>query len=473
MSSQSTSSLRWRNSCPETVNSHSRFSLADRSSHCSTPTAPTTPSTGQSVLQWSPAGNLTPVDANASLSTAKWSTHYVDGVSTETEHGTGHEGPTHTRLLPSPVTSAMRAHVRPPIAPSLALRPLSSHLGNASERTKRTSRHASYIHLPRFDDLRRLSSHIPRCMYTPPGHFPIPSSGPISSIRPFIASPPFTPIVSTPASPSSMTVADPPPSTPTGKRRYYREEDKLSIILDFVYDEMGWTVGDLLHGMFQYGKCDPVRRNETQWRQAEHAIDPKNGLHASWKRRKNDHPDEPTVLHWEDIGAATNYLLQRDPALGRVNAMNIGIAATYIEAPDCPAQALDFDDKQRRLAENARSSLTVTQLVGFIDQRHVETQGGQEPERYNRQLVLFCGDGLTFEKIVLLKHYLRFHHDPFKSFAIIEPILAPWHTVWTDIGRIFETYWGSFRESWRPTNQGTYNGKLHIPSPLILNTEIH
>ncbi|KAI0745745.1 hypothetical protein C8Q76DRAFT_604373 [Earliella scabrosa] len=444
---------------------------------------------------------------------------------------------------------------------------------------------------------------------------------------------------------------------------------------------MGWTVGDLLHAMFQYGKCDPVRRNETQWRrvsaflrggmtckpaeilkswmhhpagrqgsedsklfsscpedfeqsqsvrvaltcfaaqtvatrlvqEAEHAIDPKNGLHASRKRRKSDLPDEPTVvynaisnlnfsrsnranllpiarglLHFalsapydlysyhSRIGTmpayttvyrtleglakqeaevvrahgmdpslvrfylgdnVQNFLLQRDPALGRVNAMNIGIAATYIEAPDCPAKALDFDDKQRRLAENARSSLTVTQLLGFIDQRHVETvgillllrilvntipelaiyqsevslryrtrgkklplkeecskvhplatsgknetvttelkdalvdflqQGGQEPERYNRQLVLFCGDGLTFEKIVLLKHYLRFHDDPFKSFAIIEPILAPWHTVWTDIGRIFETYWGSFLSN-DPSTLAYSAAKIHRHAPSNLS----
>ncbi|KAJ2972242.1 hypothetical protein NUW54_g12312 [Trametes sanguinea] len=40
-----------------------------------------------------------------------------------------------------------------------------------------------------------------------------------------------------------------------------------------------------------------------------------------------------------------NYLLQRDPRIGRVNALRIGTAATFVEAPDIPLKALDLDDK--------------------------------------------------------------------------------------------------------------------------------
>lgn len=169
-----------------------------------------------------------------------------------------------------------------------------------------------------------------------------------------------------------------------------------------------------------------------------------------------------------------NYLQQRDPCLGRVNTLTVGMAATYVEYPDCPVEAVDFDDRQQRIKENTRASLTVNQLFSLIDQRHVETTGillllrvlvnhipeltsyqkevsiryrsraqklampsttatkvhplgtsgknetittdlkdavfdflgqvGQEREQYTRQLVLFCGDGLTFEKAVLLKY---------------------------------------------------------------------
>ncbi|KAL1943190.1 hypothetical protein VTO73DRAFT_4265 [Trametes versicolor] len=208
-----------------------------------------------------------------------------------------------------------------------------------------------------------------------------------------------------------------------------------------------------------------------------------------------------------------NYLLQRDARIGRVNALRIGIAATYVETPDAPLTAFDFDDKQRRLAANERASLTVRQLIGFVDQRHRETVGvlhwlrilvnhipelarykesvslwfrtraakqrlpekpapvhplatsgknetittelkdglvdfleqcGQEPADYHRRLILCGGDGLTFEKMVQLKNYLRFHSDPFESLAIVQPVLAPWHTGWTDTSRIIESHWGAY-----------------------------
>ncbi len=51
------------------------------------------------------------------------------------------------------------------------------------------------------------------------------------------------------------------------------------------------------------------------------------------------------------------------------------MAATYVEAPDCPVAALDYDDKMRRVAANERSCLTVPQLIGLIDQDHRQTIG--------------------------------------------------------------------------------------------------
>jgi hypothetical protein len=68
-----------------------------------------------------------------------------------------------------------------------------------------------------------------------------------------------------------------------------------------------------------------------------------------------------------------NYTRQRDHRIGRVNKMNIGIAATYCEFEDIDLKAADLDDKIRRVAENKRASLTVEQLLAMIDQQHLDT----------------------------------------------------------------------------------------------------
>lgn len=221
---------------------------------------------------------------------------------------------------------------------------------------------------------------------------------------------------------------------------------------------------------------------------------------------------DATLVKFKVVDNVQHYVNQRDARVGRENHMNVGIAGTYIEAPTCPVVALDLDDKRRRLAENKRASLTVDQLLGFIDMEHRETVGvlqwlrvltsyvpqlstlqedvseayrtrgkklalpataakvhplatsgknetvttelkdalldfmgqtGQLPSDYNRQLMLIAGDGLTFEKIVLLKNYMQFHDDSFESFELVQPVLAPWHTVWADLCRIVSTWYGS------------------------------
>ncbi len=231
-----------------------------------------------------------------------------------------------------------------------------------------------------------------------------------------------------------------------------------------------------------------------------------------------------------------NYHLQRDARIGRVNALRIGTAATYVETPDTPITALDLDDKQQRLACNERASPTVPILIGLVDQRHRETVGilhwlrvlvnhipeldeykesvslwfrtrgakqrlpakpavvhplatsgknetittelkdglvdfleqcGQSPGDYHRRLILCGGDGLTFKKMVQLKHYLRFHPDPFERLAIMQPVLAPWHTVWTDTSRVIESHWGSYLSP-DPSTLGHNAAKLgrHAPANL-------
>ncbi|KAH9949518.1 hypothetical protein B0H21DRAFT_672644, partial [Amylocystis lapponica] len=207
-----------------------------------------------------------------------------------------------------------------------------------------------------------------------------------------------------------------------------------------------------------------------------------------------------------------NYLLQRDPRLGRENTLNIGIAATYVEAPYADPKAFDVEDKRRRLAEGRRKDLTVEDLIGFIDQNHREVVGslqwlrtlvhyvpeltkyrdhvsmlyktrgakrrlpeepskvhpfatsgmnetiiteiknasldfreqlGQTRDNHVDTIQIIGGDGLTYAQLGTLKNDLQFHDNEFDRFSAFEPVLALWHTGWTDLSRLVETHWGS------------------------------
>ncbi len=67
---------------------------------------------------------------------------------------------------------------------------------------------------------------------------------------------------------------------------------------------------------------------------------------------------------------------------------------------------------------------------------------GQEEEDYIRRLIPVGGDGLTFEKLVLLKNQLQAEPGEFHRFSILFPFLEIWHTSWTYLSTIFETHYG-------------------------------
>ena len=73
-------------------------------------------------------------------------------------------------------------------------------------------------------------------------------------------------------------------------------------------------------------------------------------------------------------------------------------------------------------------------LIDFLDQID------QHPDNYLNQLFLISGDGLTFKKILQLKKYLGNHEDSFQSFEILQPMLALWHTLWTDLSHLVEAH---------------------------------
>jgi hypothetical protein len=53
------------------------------------------------------------------------------------------------------------------------------------------------------------------------------------------------------------------------------------------------------------------------------------------------------------------------------------------------------------------------------------------------------GDGLTFQRVLEVQRYLQFHPDDLESLGVVEPILAVWHTEWTNVSRLFEAHWVS------------------------------
>jgi Family of unknown function (DUF6589) len=236
------------------------------------------------------------------------------------------------------------------------------------------------------------------------------------------------------------------------------------------------------------------------------------GLSAHESEVTLTHGRNPTKWGMIQFDNVQNYLRQRDARIGRENKMNVGMAAIYVELEGVDLAASDLDDKRKLLAENRRAEVNVEQLLGMIDQPHLETisilqwlrvltqyipelakwksqvsllyrtraaklpmpphatkvhplatsgkneqvttelkdglvdflgQAGQSSDNYNRRLMLVGGDGLTYERLHQLKNYMQFHSDPFKSLEIVQPVLAAWHTEWTDVSRIYETHFGS------------------------------
>ncbi|KIM63152.1 hypothetical protein SCLCIDRAFT_15631 [Scleroderma citrinum Foug A] len=200
-----------------------------------------------------------------------------------------------------------------------------------------------------------------------------------------------------------------------------------------------------------------------------------------------------------------------DARIGRINTMNVGIAATFIELEGISPNAFDFSVKMQSLEGSQRHQLMVTRLLRYIDQAHLDKvmslhwllilanyvpalthikkdiltgfrttaaklrlpvkaslihplatsrrnktvttelkdalfdfleQIGQTEGDYQQRVTLFSGDGLTYKKIIQLKKYLQFHEDDLQSLRTLEPTLAVWHTLWTDVSRIFESHWG-------------------------------
>ena len=82
---------------------------------------------------------------------------------------------------------------------------------------------------------------------------------------------------------------------------------------------------------------------------------------------------DPSIVGFIQTDNVQNYLRQRDLRMGRINQLNIGLAATYCELNGVNPCALDLDDKLRRVRQSTRATLTTHRLLSFIDQPHLDT----------------------------------------------------------------------------------------------------
>ncbi|KAJ7674127.1 hypothetical protein B0H17DRAFT_946931, partial [Mycena rosella] len=199
-----------------------------------------------------------------------------------------------------------------------------------------------------------------------------------------------------------------------------------------------------------------------------------------------------------------HFARQRDLRIGRENRMIIGIACTFFEFT-VDLLALDVVDKRHRTINSPRRTITVEKLLTMVDFLHLEQigvlqflealanyipeasiyscyrpmsklqapiektpirplatsgkneasipelkeafldfleQGGQTEGDYDLRHFFGGGDGMSYNNMLVLKKYLQNHQDPFQSFELLRPVLQIWHTMWTDLCRIFETHWG-------------------------------
>jgi hypothetical protein len=143
-----------------------------------------------------------------------------------------------------------------------------------------------------------------------------------------------------------------------------------------------------------------------------------------------EHLERVGVLQW--VTALVHYV----PALSHLRSQVASLYRTQARKLPLPVTAT----KVHPLATSGKNETVTTELkdamVDFF------SQIGQKEDDYLPRLILAGGDGLTYEKLLQMKRYLQLHTDRFQSFQLMEPVLELWHTMWTDLSRIYELHWG-------------------------------
>ncbi|KAF9029955.1 hypothetical protein BDP27DRAFT_1246394 [Rhodocollybia butyracea] len=93
------------------------------------------------------------------------------------------------------------------------------------------------------------------------------------------------------------------------------------------------------------------------------------------------------------------------------------------------------------LKSNGYNETTTSELLKALQDFIVQL--GQSPDlpTFSKRLILAGGDGLSYERMVQLKNYLQFLDNEYERMDILEPFLESWHTLWTNLSRIYEAHW--------------------------------
>jgi hypothetical protein len=142
------------------------------------------------------------------------------------------------------------------------------------------------------------------------------------------------------------------------------------------------------------------------------------------------HLDTISALHW--LRTLVHYVLQ-------LAGMKSAVADLFktkgrkllLEKRKSAVHPLGTSNKNEAVTTDLKDA-----MLDFFEQL------GQAEDSFSRRFILVGGDGMTFKKLLQLQRYMQVHGTEFQSFKIMRPFLELWHTLWTDLCRIFETHWG-------------------------------
>ncbi|KIK80231.1 hypothetical protein PAXRUDRAFT_36250 [Paxillus rubicundulus Ve08.2h10] len=189
------------------------------------------------------------------------------------------------------------------------------------------------------------------------------------------------------------------------------------------------------------------------------------------------------------------FLKQRDHWIGRESQMIKGFAGTAVEMEDFNPQSFDIDELIRRQLLLEQKQLSVEGIIADVNVTHlndvmalhvlkalldfvplnqinptrhskvfplatnsadeISVQGMKDAamdfiqkqlniteENLGKCVIIFSGNGKTFDQLLKLKKYLIMHEGNLKSLRCVVPMPELWHTLWMDLSRIVRGHWG-------------------------------
>ncbi|KAK7688668.1 hypothetical protein QCA50_008206 [Cerrena zonata] len=101
-------------------------------------------------------------------------------------------------------------------------------------------------------------------------------------------------------------------------------------------------------------------------------------------------------------------------------------------------------------------------LVDFL------SQIGQLDAAFKHRLIFLGGDGLTFERSLNIKAYLRDQSNELRRMDIFEPFIENWHAGWTKLSQDYATHWGR-DASQDPSTLSHSTNKIGQKKPTNIN----